>query len=168
MTPIDWDAETARKFLSHRRLANDRLYVVWHFAVATGVRRGVLHGIRRDDVDLDAGLVHVRRQRTEVRGVIQEESVRGRVAPDPVPLEPTTVALLKRHPWVGGYLVSDPRAGSPYRTMQTFRRDWLRAQQNAGVPCIRIDELRRLAPELRAVAGEVEAQYGGGQSDGER
>jgi integrase len=53
-----WTAAEVRKFLVV--VTADRLHAAWRLALATGLRRGELLGLRWDDVE--EGSVHVRRQ----------------------------------------------------------------------------------------------------------
>jgi integrase len=155
-----WDAATALKFLAHREAAHDPLYPVWRLALVTGMRRGELHGLKWGDFDLDAGVVHVRRQRTEVRGRIIEQAPKTEGSEAPVYLDPDTVALLRavRVSVEDGYgpeeyFVLDRRIGRPYRSMELFRRDWINAQKAAGVPIIRFHDTRHTTASLLAYSG---------------
>ena len=53
-----WTRDEVRRFLEVA--AGDRLHAIWRLALATGLRRGELIGLRWDDVE--DGAVHVRRQ----------------------------------------------------------------------------------------------------------
>ncbi len=52
--------------------------VLWATAFYTGLRRGELSALRREDVDLATGLVHVRRGWDDVEGEIEPKSRHGR------------------------------------------------------------------------------------------
>jgi integrase len=149
-----WDRETALAFLAHRRAAEDPLYAAWHVALVTGLRRGELHGIRREDVDLTNCLLYVRRQRYEVRSHVFEGPPKTEGSSAPVYLDEGTCALLRDHPWPeSGYLVTDPRTQRPYRTMKLFLKDWQKACSDAGAPRIRFHDLRHTSASLLAAAG---------------
>jgi integrase len=60
-----WSAEELRRFLDHTR--GSPLHPLWLVAASTGLRRGELLGLRWDDVDLDAGVLAVRRALSVVR-----------------------------------------------------------------------------------------------------
>ncbi len=53
-----WTRDEVHAFLAVA--AGDRLHAIWRIAIATGLRRGELVGLRWDDVD--EGAIHVRRQ----------------------------------------------------------------------------------------------------------
>lgn len=151
--PKWWDLETVTKFLNHRRYAHDPLLPVWHLAIVTGLRRGELHGLREEDVDYDAGLLHVRRQRIEVRGSVIEQAPKTSTSEAPVYLDQDTLAMLKGHLWGEGYFVNDPRTLRPYASIRTFTEDWRLACRNANVPVIRFHDLRHTSASLLAAAG---------------
>lgn len=50
---------------------------LWAVAFYAGLRRGELRGLRDEDVDLDANLIHVRRGWDEVEGPIEPKSKKG-------------------------------------------------------------------------------------------
>lgn len=56
---VVWSAAQLRTFLAANR--GDHYYPIWHTAAATGLRRGEVLGLRWHDIDLDRGLVAVRR-----------------------------------------------------------------------------------------------------------
>jgi integrase len=151
--PGFWSVATVQKFLAHRKAANDPLYLTWHLAIVTGLRRGELHGLRWEDVDLDAGLLHVRRQRVEVRGVVHEYAPKTASSEAPVFLDAGTVELLRAATRTSDYVVNDPRTGRPYEQIRTFARDWKKAQDYANVPTIRFHDLRHTSASLLAASG---------------
>lgn len=156
-----WDRDTAMSFLAHRRAAHDPLADVWHMALVTGLRRGELHGLKQTDFDLARGLLHVRRQRSQVRGDVIEAATKTASSEAPVYLDRDTCQLVAQRTWLSEYFVTDPRSDRPYTTMSTFHRDWHRAQRAAGVPKIRFHDLRHTSASFLAAAGVplVEAQH---------
>lgn len=151
--PKAWSLPNVTKFLMHRRLAKDPLATIWHLAVVTGLRRGELHGLRQDDIDLDRCVLHVRRQRVEVRGKVIEQAPKTLASEAPVFLDAATCALLRDRTWTCEYLVADPRTGRPYVSLSTFGRDWRVACVNANVPVIRFHDLRHTSASMLAAAG---------------
>ena len=68
----------------------DELRPIYATAFYSGLRRGELRGLRWDDVDLAAGIIHVRRSWDEYEGEIDPKSVKGARR---VPM----IALLRDH-----------------------------------------------------------------------
>lgn len=58
-TPLT--ADQARRVIEVSRLKDDRLADVWVVMISLGLRRGELMGLKPADVDLEAGVVHIRR-----------------------------------------------------------------------------------------------------------
>lgn len=152
-TARPWTADEARAFLEHRRRNGDPLYHVWHLALATGLRRGELHGLQWHDIDLDAGVLQVRRQRVDVSGTIHEGAPKTSSSEAPVHLDEGTVAVLEGVHRTSVYVVTDPRTGAPYDCMSTFSADWRRALVSSGAPKIRFHDLRHTSASLLAAAG---------------
>ena len=149
-----WDLDTALAFLRHRREAEDPLYLAWHLALVTGMRRGELHGLKREDLDLEHGRLYVRRQRSAIRGVVCEGPPKTEGSDAPVYLDPATCELLRQCDFtVSDYVVTDPRTGRPYRSMDRFLAAWHKAVQEAGAPRIRFHDLRHTSASLLAASG---------------
>jgi integrase len=156
-----WDLATTQRFLRQRKYANDPLYPVWHLALATGLRRGELHGLRWSDVDFERGLLYVRRQRTEVGGRVVEQYPKTAGSEAPVHLDQETLfvlSTLRAARWTVGfdedsYIVLDPRTGRPYHSLLTFRKDWERAVKNAAVPPIKFHGIRHTSASVMAELG---------------
>lgn len=151
--PGVWDVPTVQKFLAFSKAAGDPLYPVYHLAIVTGLRRGELHGLQWDDVDLDRGVLQVRRQRSEVRGKVIEAAPKTAASEAPVALDAETVAILRGIPRTSEYVVNDPRSGWPYAQIRLFTSDWRRACVNAGVQVIRFHDLRHTSASLLAASG---------------
>lgn len=91
-----WNEEQARKFLETcTGKPLDALYTV---ALFTGLRRGEILALRWSDLELDAGMLMVRRnmQRTRSRGIVFEEpkTKKGRRS---INLAPPVIAALRAH-----------------------------------------------------------------------
>ncbi len=88
-----WTAVEAAKFLAF--VAQDRLYPAWALALVCGLRRGELAGVRWRWVDLDAGLLLVRKQRVVLNGGgVVDEDPKGASERD-IPLGNAMIALLR-------------------------------------------------------------------------
>jgi len=158
-----WDAHQARRFLA---VAAESGYgPIWPLAAAGGMRRGELLGLRWGDVDLDHGLVHVRQTVVRVgTGLIfsQPKSAAGRRA---VHIPPLIVQLLREHRvhqnqqrlqlgavWQDHDLVFAAANGEPINP-SNLRRDFLSLIARAGVPTIRVHDLRHTFATLALSSG---------------
>lgn len=151
-----WDANTALRFLAHRAAAGDPLYAAWHLALTTGLRRGEVLGLRWDDVDLDAGILWVRIQRTAVRGRAIEGPAKTEGSDAPVQLDPETCRVLRAHRLatpISAYVFPDPATARPWQRCATFTGHFQRASIEAGVPVIRFHDLRHTTASLMAAGG---------------
>ncbi len=158
-----WDAEQLRAYLQHVR--EDRLFAAWFLAATTGMRRGEVLGLRREDVDLTAGTLAVRQAITAVgyRVVVTEpktERSRRRIS-----LDPATIAALRDHlkqqakerlAWGPAYrdqgLVFAKEDGSPVHPDE-FSKAFQRRASDAGLPRIRLHDLRHTYATLALAAG---------------
>ena len=150
--PVIWDAEQLRIFLNSQR--EDRLFPLWWLATMTGLRRGELAGLRWRDLDLDAGLLHVRQTIVVVgyHAVVSESKTpKSRRT---IGLDPATVAALRQHRArqaeellaVGIQRSDDGHVfvredGRSYHPQQLTKMLASRAKA-AGVPVVRLHALR--------------------------
>lgn len=151
-----WSIDETRRFLAHVR--NDPRYgVLWHVALATGMRPGELRALKWVDVDLGARTIHVRRtisKDADGREIISDGTKRGngRVVVIPAPL----VTMLKRHKvaqaarqlkhttWQDFGLVFDRGDGHWIRQAK-WRDAQIAACKGAGVPFLTAHQLRHQA-----------------------
>jgi integrase len=153
-----WTPEQAGQFREHVR--DDRLVACWLLTLA-GLRRSEILGLRWSDVDLDAGTVSVAQGRVVVegRGTVtgDPKSKRSRRAL-PMPADVLTalrafkvrqaeerLALGERYPDTGLVAVNDD--GSPIRP-ETYSNDFSRHAKDAGVPVIRLHDVRHTAATM--------------------
>jgi len=143
--------------------------LVWA-AATSGLRYGELTALRRCDVDLDGGQIHVKRSLSYVKGV---GSVFGPPKTESgeriVALDSTTLEILAGH--MDTFTEPDRNAlvfrsvkGSPLLN-RYFQPSWDRAKRNAHVdPEVRFHDLRHLAGTTAASAGastkEIMARLG--------
>ncbi|MGH8931758.1 MAG: site-specific integrase [Egibacteraceae bacterium] len=80
-----------------RRAGGDRLYAVYSVAIATGLRRGEVLGLRWTDVDLDARTLHVRASLQRLNGQLGLVEPKTKLSQRPVPLPEVCVAALHEH-----------------------------------------------------------------------
>ena len=88
--------EQARAFLDTVR--GDRLEALYSVALALGLRQGEALGLRWQDIDLDAGVLHVRVALQRIHGekarLVEPKTRQGRRS---LPLPPPIVAQLRAH-----------------------------------------------------------------------
>jgi len=103
-----WDAAQARHFLD---VAGESGYgPIWVLALATGMRRGELLGLRWGDVDLERGLVHIRQTVVRVGTGVAFSRTKSASGRRSVRIQPAVVALL-RAPHTEGRGTSHTRGG---------------------------------------------------------
>jgi len=158
-----WTPEQASAFLA--ATTGDRMQACWLLALSTGMRRGELAGLSRSDVDLERGRLQVTSQRTtdsDYQVVTKEPKASSRRA---VALAAHTVAALRRHSaglarerlaagaaWTDSGLVFVDELGRglhPQRLTDLFQQ----ASDAAGLPRIRLHDLRHTSATLALVAG---------------
>ncbi|MDI7276416.1 MAG: site-specific integrase [Anaerolineae bacterium] len=159
-----WTAEQAVQFL---RLARDhRLYAAFLLALAAGLRRREILGLRWQDVDLDRGCLSIRQTlaRTDTAGnLLEEPKTAG--SRRLVVLSPATVEALRErladherekaacaeeyHDTGLVFTTSDGRPVDPRNFTKVFERLVARA----GVPRIRFHDLRPTRATLLLAAG---------------
>lgn len=158
-----WTAAQTAQFLRHIR--GHRLYAAYHLIALRGLRRGEAAGLRWCDVDLDEGAAVIGQQLQQYDGHIVVSSPKTRHSSRVIALDRTTITALRQHrarqvterEIVGegyrdsGYvftsLVGDPIA--PDRLTRTFHR----LREEAGMPPIRLHDLRHGAATLALAAG---------------
>ena len=153
-----WTPEQAAKFRDHVR--DDRLVACWLLTLA-GLRRSEVLGLRWSDVDFAAGTVSVAQGRVVVPGAGtvtgDPKSKRSRRAL-PMPSDVVTalrafkvqqaeerLALGKGYPDTG--LVAVNADGSPIRP-ETYSAEFTRQAKAAGVPGIRLHDVRHTAATM--------------------
>lgn len=157
-----WSEADAGRFLDS--VAGDRMYPLWRLALATGMRRGELCGLRWGDVDLDAGTVTVVSTRVAAERVVVGEpktAAGARV----VSLDAGTLGALQSwrrrqleerlaagEAWEDHGLVFVDELGRPPHP-ETVTRWWREAVARAGVPAIRLHDARHTADTVLLRAG---------------
>lgn len=90
-----WTMEQIGLFLNVT--STDRLHALWWLAAWTGMRRGELLGLEWSDVDLDAGLISIRRAWVQVDGIPMESTPKTSHGRRAVELDDRTVSVLRKH-----------------------------------------------------------------------
>ena len=94
--PNVWDADQLGAFLAH--VAADRFYAAWLLWATTGMRRGEVVGLVRNDLDLDEGTVRI----TWTLGVVDANATwktrpKSEASERVMALDPATVEALRTH-----------------------------------------------------------------------
>ncbi len=158
-----WTAEQVSAFLT--AVADRDDFALWRLAATTGMRRGELVGVRRTDIDLEAGTVQVQQQR--VRGMSgytygPPKTARGRRS---IPIDSGTIAALRAHLRAQG--VIRPAFGLGYQDagLVFARADgtpldpdsvsgaFEQIVRRLGLPVIRLHDLRHTHATLALAAG---------------
>ena len=121
-----------------------------------GLRRGEVLGLRRDDVDLVAGCVIVRRNRVELLSTRTSFDAEPKTdaGKRTVALPPHVLPVLAEHmaSWAGPDRVFVGRDGRPMRG-DAMRQAFDRARRKAGMPGFRFHDLRHTGQTLAAATG---------------
>ncbi len=158
-----WTAEQARAFL---RAAHSSAHgPIWVVALATGMRRGELLGLRWRDVDFERGTLSVRQTVGLLRGVSEFKKPKTKSSVRDIPVQPEVLDALRAHKiaqneqrlakgslWHDYGLVFTSEVGTPIHG-DNLRRDYDRLVTRAGVPRIRIHDLRHSHVTLAIAAG---------------
>lgn len=94
ITPLD--PEQARKFLQAASAAGDRFETLYALSLTTGLRMGEALGLKRADIDFDAGTLRVSRQLQRMRREDDEDSPGKLVFSEPKNASKRTVDLPRR------------------------------------------------------------------------
>jgi integrase len=156
-----WTLEETLSFLEAAR--SDPLYAAFVLAVAMGLRRGELVGLRWTDVDLDNRVLHVRHQTQRRRGTLYDDpkSRRSRVVPMPA----LCIAPLRWHrlrqseafnhtgvAWSESGYVFATRNGRPVEPRNVYR-SFTRVAADAGLRVVRLHDARHGTATLLTAAG---------------
>ncbi|MCM1945224.1 site-specific integrase [Streptomyces sp. G2] len=157
-----WSLDETLDFLAASR--RDPLYAVFVLAIAMGLRRGELVGLRWGDVDLDKRVLYVRQQTQRRRGVLYDDDPKGRRRRT-VPLPAICVAPLRWHRmrqndqrakagerWEEGGYVFTTASGRPVEPRNVYR-SFTRVAASAGLRVIRLHDARHGTATLLTAAG---------------
>jgi integrase len=169
-----WTLDEARRFLAVADQSHHG--PIWALALATGMRRGELLGLRWQDVDWERGTVSVRQTVTVLKGAAHIGPPKTKSARRTITVEPPEVLdALKEHRraqyerrlavgpgWQQHDLVFSTGIGTPINP-GNLDRDFYRLVGRASVPRIRIHDLRhtnvtltlRETSDIKAVSQRV-------------
>ncbi|MFD4155992.1 tyrosine-type recombinase/integrase [Streptomyces hydrogenans] len=157
-----WSLDETLDFLAASR--RDPLYAAFVLAIAMGLRRGELVGLRWADVDLDKRVLYVRQQTQRRRGVLYDDDPKGRRR-RAVPLPAMCTAPLRWHRmrqndqrakagerWEEGGYVFTTASGRPVEPRNVYR-SFTRVAASAGLRVIRLHDARHGTATLLTAAG---------------
>ncbi|MEQ4210287.1 tyrosine-type recombinase/integrase [Actinopolymorpha sp. B9G3] len=145
-------ADEARKL---REVAeNDRFYALYVLALYLGLRRGELLGLRWEDIDLERGVLEVRRSLQRVGGRLQPVTPKTRTSRRTIPLLGICIDALRQQAerqdrdrelagseWADSGYVFTTTTGTPVEP-DNLRRSWYPIREAAGLGPIRFHDLR--------------------------
>jgi integrase len=152
--------DQARQLLEAAR--GDRLYALYCVLIGCGLRVGEALGLTWPDVDLERGTLTVRRQLCEVRGHLWLQEPKTAAARRTVALPPFVAGALRAHQEQArteGTLLNDnllvftDHNGGPLRKGNVRRRSFEPLLRRAGIPRIRLHDLRHSAAALHLRQG---------------
>jgi integrase len=156
--------EEARRFLEAAR--NFDYYPLFVLALTTGMRLGELLGLKWQDIDFEAGAVHVRRGLYRIRGAWVEGEPKSAAGKRKVVLPALAVEALREHrvaqleaklkagaAWEDNGLVFTTAAGRPIHP-RNVSRALESVLKRAGLPRIRFHDLRHSHATLLLMLGE--------------
>ncbi len=153
----------ARRLLA--AVEGDRLRAVYVLALSTGLRRGELLGLRWADVDVDGAELHVRQAMQRVAGELRFTAPKTRHSRRTVPLPALALDALREHrarqaaerlaagpDWQDSGLVFTTAHGTPIEP-RNLNRHWYSLRDRAGLPGVRLHDLRHTCVTLLLDAG---------------
>ncbi|MET8544812.1 site-specific integrase [Kitasatospora sp. NPDC004799] len=157
-----WTLEQTLAFL--RAARTDPLYAAFVLAVALGMRRGEIGGLRWSSVDLENRVLRVGRQLQRVRGELYEDTTKSSKT-RPIPLPTICVVALRWHrmcqaeqrraageSWEETGYVFTTRTGRPVEPTN-FYRSFRRIATGAKVPVVRMHDARHGCASLLIACG---------------
>ncbi|WP_377271655.1 tyrosine recombinase XerC [Peterkaempfera sp. SMS 1(5)a] len=157
-----WDLEETLAFLEATRA--DPLHTAFVLAVALGLRRGEILGLRWSDINLDRRTLAVRLQLQRVRSELYTDSTKNRRTRI-IPLPLMCIAPLRWQrmrqsaqqraagaDWQGGDYVFTTRSGRSIEP-RNLSRSFERISADAGLPRIRLHDTRHGCATLLFAAG---------------
>lgn len=156
--------DQARAFL--QAASGDRLEALYTVALALGLRQGEALGLRWEDIDLDTGNLHVRKQLQRIDGKLRLTEPKTTRSRRSVALPLFAVDALREHRvrqleerllagsrWQDQGLVFPSTIGTPLDTRNLVHR-YHALLERAGLPRRRFHDLRHTCPTLLLIQGE--------------
>ena len=116
------------------------VFELYYIDLATGLRRGELLGLKWNDIDLDKGIIHVRRQVLRQNGKVVEAPLKTKNSYRNIAVGADTVKVLKGMEQKDEYVFPSPYGGpmSPDSVLHMLQR----VLKRAGLERIRFHDLR--------------------------
>ena len=116
------------------------VFELYYIDLATGLRRGELLGLKWSDIDLDKGIIHVRRQVLRQNGEVVEAPLKTKNSYRNIAIGADAVEVLKGMEQKDEYVFSSPFGGpmSPDSVLHMLQR----VLKRAGLERIRFHDLR--------------------------
>ncbi|MFE7584345.1 tyrosine-type recombinase/integrase [Streptomyces gardneri] len=157
-----WSLDETLTFLAAAR--QDPLYAAFVLAIAMGLRRGEIVGLRWNDIDLENRVLLVRQQVQRRRGVLYNDETKGRRS-RAIPLPAMCLAPLRWHrmrqkttyeatgtDWSSTGYVFATRTGRPVEP-RNVHRSFVRISDTASLRLIRLHDARHGCATLLTSAG---------------
>ncbi|MFC8270456.1 tyrosine-type recombinase/integrase [Streptomyces cinereoruber] len=157
-----WSLDETLDFLAAAR--RDPLYAAFVLAIAMGLRRGEIVGLRWNDIDLENRVLLVRQQVQRRRGVLYNDETKGRRS-RAIPLPAMCLAPLRWHrmrqkatyeaagtEWTATGYVFATRTGRPVEP-RNVHRSFVRVSEAADLRPIRLHDARHGCATLLTAAG---------------
>ncbi|MEV7675846.1 site-specific integrase [Streptomyces sp. NPDC088752] len=157
-----WSLDETLDFLAAAR--RDPLYAAFVLAIAMGLRRGEIVGLRWNDIDLENRVLLVRQQVQRRRGILYNDETKGRRS-RAIPLPAMCLAPLRWHrmrqketykaagtEWSASGYVFATRTGRPVEP-RNVHRSFVRVSEAAGLRPIRLHDARHGCATLLTAAG---------------
>ncbi|MFD8131487.1 tyrosine-type recombinase/integrase [Streptomyces mirabilis] len=157
-----WTLDETLDFLAASR--KDPLYAAFVLAIAMGLRRGEIIGLRWSDIDLDNRVLYVRQQTQRRRGVLYDDDPKSRRR-RAVPLPALCLAPLRWHrmrqsaarakageKWQASGYVFTTRTGRQVEPRNVYR-SFTRIADSAGIRVVRLHDARHGTATLLTAAG---------------
>ncbi|MFM8350018.1 MAG: tyrosine recombinase XerC [Actinomycetales bacterium] len=148
---LPWGPRHARALLAG---TTGVMHILLRLALATGMRRGELLGLRWTDIDLHAGCLHVRTARITVGQHTIETPPKTNAGARTIWLDPhTRTALATWQTTATTQWVFTDTNGEPFQPWQ-ISRTFTTITTQLGLPAIRFHDLRHLSARLGLATGE--------------
>ncbi len=133
-------AEQLQDFLEEAKRSG--VYEMYYIELSTGLRRGELLGLKWEDIDMQQGIIRVRRQISRIDGKIVEAPLKTKNSYRAVTISPQAVEVLKAQKAKTNdeYVFSSPTGGpiSPDSVNNMLHR----VLDRAGIPRVRFHDMR--------------------------